>query len=318
MKRNILVTGGTGFVGQELISQLSALPDIQVFLACRDPIHSSDIVPNVSCVFYDLSQPDNLQQLPSNIDVVIHLAARVHMFGNQDPSVYSLENTEATARLATWAVRHKVNRFIFLSTIKVLGEFTEPRTKFTINSRFNPQDPYACSKREAEQQIKGIMANSGTSYTIIRPPLVYGTTDKGNFPKLIKMIASGVPLPFSGSSNKRDMVYVANLASLIVHAISSDKAKNQTFLVSDGEALMMSELIKTIALNIKSSGWIFYLPKSVFWLGLMLLGKKSIYERLFKSLEVDSARVQQMLGWKPPFNTQEACAKTVKEIIHAK
>ena len=296
---NILLTGGSGFLGTALL-QNDFFKQALVVGRTR-PKHCqrfSLVNLDANCVLTDTLR---------DIDIVVHVAAKAHVLNEK--SVNPIEdyrdiNTSATLNLAEQAARVGVKRFIFISTIKVLGNQTVGGHRFTSEDPLNPQDPYSISKAEAEMGLKKIMDQSDMEVVIIRPPLVYGQGVKGNFASLLKLASLSVPLPFGSIANRRSLVSVENLVDLICTCLDHPNAKNQTFLVSDDYDMSTPELCRLVA---KAGGYnshIFWFPGNLFWLCLVLIGKKAVYERLFGSLEVDIEFTKSHLNWKPPHNVR--------------
>jgi nucleoside-diphosphate-sugar epimerase len=154
-------------------------------------------------------------------------------------------NVEGTVALARQAAIAGVRRFVFLSSVKVNGEFTEAGHLFTEDDAPAPEDSYAVSKYEAEQLLRQIAAETGMEVVIIRPPLVSGPGVKANFESMMRCLARGVPLPLAAvTNNRRSLVALDNLVGLIVTCLNHPAAANQTFLVSDGKDLSTAQLLK--------------------------------------------------------------------------
>jgi UDP-glucose 4-epimerase len=297
----IALTGGSGFVGTALLRNDFFKEALVVGRTrpkqCR---HFSLVTLDACC---DLS--DTLR----DIDIVVHVAARAHVMNEKSVNsldVYRDINTLATLNLAEHAVRAGVKRFIFISTIKVLGDKTVGGCRFTSENPLNPQDPYSISKAEAEIGIKKIMDQSDMEVVIIRPPLVYGQGVKGNFASLLKLASLSVPLPFGAIKNRRSLVSVENLVDLICTCLDHPNAKNQTFLVSDDYDMSTPELCRLLAKTGGYNSRIFRFPRSLLWFALILIGKKTVYERLFGSMEIDIDLTKSKLNWKPPHKVEDS------------
>jgi nucleoside-diphosphate-sugar epimerase len=222
-------------------------------------------------------------------------------------------NVEGTANLAKHAAAAGVKRFIFLSSIKVNGEFSGLGAPFISSDEPAPEDPYGVSKNEAEQALKEICAETGMEFVIIRPPLVYGPGVKANFLSMLKWLSRGVPLPLGGiRKNKRSLVYLDNLVDLIRVCIEHPNAANQSFLVSDNHDVSTYELLANTASALNAPLRLLNIPPK--WLGFAgkLLGKKDIEQRLSASLQVDISHTQQMLAWEPPYSMEEGLKHTAE------
>mgnify|MGYP006106927567 CR=1 FL=1 len=298
---NILLTGGSGFLGAALL-QNDLFKEALVVGRTRPK----------QCRHFSLVKLDaccDLAETLHDIDIVVHVAARAHVMNEKSVNpldVYRDINTLATLNLAAQAARAGVKRFIFISTIKVLGNQTVGGRRFTSEDPLNPQDPYSISKAEAEMGLKKIMDQSDMDVVIIRPPLVYGQGVKGNFASLLKLASLSVPLPFGAIENRRSLVSLENLVDLICTCLDHPNAKNQTFLVSDDYDMSTPELCRLLAKTGGYNSRIFWFPGSLLWLGLRLIGKKAVYERLFGSMEVDIDFTKSHLNWKPPCDVKDS------------
>jgi nucleoside-diphosphate-sugar epimerase len=301
---NILLTGDTGFVGSSLLqydnSNRYTLFSKQTMMA-----------DGLSCPARIAADVD-YGNLFAGIDVVIHCAARVHVMDDQasDPlAAFVAVNTDGTLNFARQAAASGVKRFIFISTIKVNGEFTLPGQAFGADDLAKPCDPYGLSKWQAEQGLTALTKNSAMELVIIRPPLVYGKGVKGNFSRLATIASKGLPLPLGNITNSRSLVFVDNLADLIVVCINHPRAAGQTLLVSDGEDLSLSDLLRYIAQADHRGLRLIPLPQSC----QRLIGRLSpaLAQRLLASLVVDISHTRQLLAWQPPFSVRQGLAKTV-------
>jgi len=302
----LLVTGYSGFVGKHLVDQLKKTEHELTLLGRKKPSENKQIQ------FYNFSLGDSSPelQIASSIDVVIHCAARAHIMKDEvdDPiAEYRRVNVAGTLALAELAYKNGAKRFIYLSSVKALGESTEEGHKFSYNSPYNAEDPYGQSKAEAEAALIHYCETVGMEYVIIRPPLVYGKGVKANFASLYKLIGSGFPLPLAGiKSNRRSIVAIENLVALILCCISHPNAKNQCFMVSDNVDLSTAELIKLMAQAQGKRGWGVYVPNWCFSLIGKLFGKEDVIARLTGSLQVDISHTQSTLSWSPVMSTEDA------------
>lgn len=251
-----------------------------------------------------------------NVDQIVHLAARVHVMNDKcsDPlAEFRRVNVEGTVALARQAAVAGVRRFVFLSSVKVNGEFTKPGHPFTADAVPAPEDPYGVSKYEAEQLLRQIAAETGMEVVIIRPPLVYGPGVKANFESMRRWLARGVPLPLAAvTNNRRSLVALDNLVNVIVTCLNHPAAANQTFLVSDGEDLSTAELLKRMSAAMGKPARLFYLPPTLLKLGANVLNRPGIYQRLCGSLQLDIAKTRQLLGWTPPMSLDEGLRRAAE------
>ena len=313
----ILVTGAAGFVGSAICHSISAIGSAKIVAASRGP--SSSLPLSVDSVLYgDLSRGVNWKETLSMVDVVIHTAARVHVMRDEGPdslAEYRRVNVEGTLNLAKQAADAGVKRFVFLSTIKVIGDTTLPCRPFTERAELMPSDSYAISKREAEDALWRLSEETGLEVVVIRPPLVYGPGVKGNFFSLMCWLYKGVPLPLGGIHNKRSLVALDNLVDLIVTCIGHPAAVNQVFLAGDGEDLSTTELLRRVSSALGKPARLLPVPPKLLELGAVLLGKRAVAQRLCGSLQVDISKTRQLLGWNPPVSVDKALQKTAEDFL---
>lgn len=305
----ILLTGASGFIGRKLSVSLTEknIPFMQVVR--NDSLNSDYVI--------DMCDSPSWSEALEHKRVVIHLAGLAHVENNEYACLltqYRQVNVDATLHLAREAASAGVQRFIFISSISVIGNSTSQNKPFTEDDLPSPKDITGISKLEAEQGLKAISNETGMEIVIIRSPLVYGPGAKGNFARLMKLVAKGLPLPFGAIQNQRSLVAVDNLVDLIITCIEHPRASNQTFLAGDGHDLSTTELLIGIA---KAMGRpIILIPVPVVALKLMatLVGKKSMADRLFGSLQVDISKTEKLLGWHPPISVEEGLKRCFSDM----
>ena len=326
---NILVTGATGFVGQAVITELLR-QEHNVVASVRK--QSADLPLKIKQVNTgELSPATNWHDVVSSVEVVIHLAARVHVMDDDlsDPlTEFRRVNTEATLNLAKQAVMAGVKRFIFISSIKVNGEMTGAaspypeeegiKERFTENDSFVPIDPYGLSKYEAEQGLLALAKDTGMEVVIIRPPLVYGPGVRANFASMVRWVNKGVPLPLGAVHNQRSLIALDNLVSFISHCIDHPKAANEVFLISDGEDVSTTELLQKVAKALGKKSRLIPVPVGLMTFAAKLIGKSDVANRLFGSLQVDSSKARNLLGWKPMITMDAQLKKTAEAYLNRK
>lgn len=320
-KLNILITGASGFVGRALMKRLQVDQRFSARAAVRslsglNRTEGADLIETG-----DLGSIVDWQTALQEIDVVVHLAARAHMM--QDTAADPLAehrkiNVEGTLNVARQAQNAGVKRFIFLSTIKVNGEQTPLGRPFRAEDHPSPVDAYAISKREAEDGLRELCSNSTMEFVIIRPPLVYGPGVKGNFLTLLRWLDKGLPLPLASIHNKRSLVAVDNLVDLIVTCIDHSAAANQTFLVSDSEDLSTPELLKRTAAAIGTRVYLMRAPVGLLHFAAQCFGKTAAIHRLCGSLQLDTGKTRERLGWQPPVDVDQALHATARYYLGAR
>lgn len=302
----VLVTGASGFLGSALVPVLKQQGH-DVVATTRSSV-SAPVEGVEYRVVGDLNGAPDWQSPLQNIAVVVHTAARVHVMdeSSDDPlQAFRQVNVLATLDLARQAAEAGVSRFVFISSIKVSGEQTRPGTPFRADDTPRPIDPYGISKLEAEVGLLALAAETVMEVVVVRPPLVYGPGVKGNFASMIKLVGRGLPLPLGAIHNKRSLVGIGNLVDLIIRCLNHPAAANQVFLVSDGQDLSTTELLRGVAEAMGKPARLVPVPAGMLQLGATLLGKKAMAQRLLGSLQVDISKTREMLDWTPPYPVEE-------------
>ncbi|AAY96279.1 SDR family oxidoreductase [Pseudomonas protegens] len=313
----ILLTGASGFVGGAVHECLSKHSPHKLTVVVRKPIPALAATTSVTQV----EQIDGLTDWSSillDCNVVVHAAARVHVMheSSLDPlEAFRKVNVEGTLNLARQAAQRGVGRFVFISSIKVNGEGTPLNVPYTADDEPAPTDPYGISKMEAEKGLTLIASQTGMEVVIIRPVLVYGPGVKANFFNMMRWLYKGIPLPFGAIDNRRSLVALDNLVDLIVTCIDHPLAANQVFLVSDGEDLSTTELLKRMGGALGKPARLLAIPSGILSFSAALLAKKSISQRLCGSLQVDISKNRELLGWAPPLSVDKALDATAKYFI---
>lgn len=316
-KSRTLLTGSTGFVGKALRQRILVDDQYDLTIAARRAVDVSSVVRAVKIgnLAAQTDWADSLQ----DVDVVIHAAGLAQTVKDEagDPAAeYRKVNVGGSSNLARQAAATGVKRFIFISSIKVNGEETDPGQSFTANDMPAPEDPYGISKWEAEQALCDIAAETGMEVVIIRPPLVYGPGVKGNFASMIKLVAKGLPLPLGAVHNKRSLVALDNLVDLIITCINHPGAANQTFLAADGEDISTTQLLRGVANAMGRPSRLIPVPAEMLQFGATLLGKKAVAQRLLGSLQVDISHTRERLDWAPPLSLAQGlqrCFETYQD-----
>ncbi len=305
----VLVTGANGFIGRTLCDVLAA-SGRRVRKAMRIPVPR---LPDAVAVG-DIGADTDWRTALEGVSGVVHLAARTHVLRETatDPlAEYRKINVSGTERLARSAAAGGVRRLVFVSSVKVNGERTGERP-YSEDDTPRPEDAYGVSKLEAEQALSRIAAETGLELVVLRPPLVYGPDVKGNFLRLMHLVARGAPLPFGAIDNRRSFIYTDNLADAIVKTLSAPRAAGRTYLVSDGEDVSTPDLVRGLALALGVKPRLLSLPLAALGFAATLAGKRGEFARLAGSLQVDSSRLRRELGWQPPFTLAQGLELTAK------
>lgn len=303
----ILLTGITGFVGAALAQHLKAFPQFALYptFRCSHPDYPQ------ATVVGSIDRHTDWTTALQGIDTVIHLAARAHQIKDTAPNpeqAFYEVNTAGTANLVQQSIEAGVKHFIFISSIGAMATLSDD--VLTADSPCRPDTPYGLSKLAAEQALIQQTQGTGMTYTIIRPPLVYGPGNPGNMARLIKLVNTGLPLPLGAIHNRRSLVALPNLVDLITTCLTHPAAANQTFLVSDNEDLSTTDLLKRLAKALNKPARLIPVPMPLLQATAQILGKPALAQRLCGSLQVDIRKTQRMLNWTPPYTVDEGLQAT--------
>lgn len=315
MKR-VLVTGATGFVGGALVRRLGAEPGMVPVAGVRRVPAPAE----ASVEYLALGDLEDCRVSPQDLQgfsAMVHAAARVHVMHDHaaDPlAEFRRVNVQGTLALARAAAAAGVSRFVFLSSVKVNGEASRPGEPIRADDApVPPSDPYGLSKYEAEQGLRRIADETGMELVIVRPPLVYGPGVRANFLSLMRWLRLGIPLPLSGVDNRRSFVALDNLVDLLVCCVRHPAAANQTLLVSDGDDISTSELLRRLgaAMGRPARLWGSRLVRRL----LIATGRDSLVQRLYGSLQLDIDKTRELLGWTPPVRSEQALRETAEHFL---
>jgi UDP-4-keto-D-QuiNAc 4-reductase len=317
----VMVTGANGFVGSALCAHLLQRHNHVAALArsAKALLFDERFAQYLCRLEADFIDISSIKKHLEGQDAVVHCAARVHQVREEasDPlAAYRAINTQATLRLAQAAADAGVKRFVFLSSVKVNGNFTNPNQPFKA-VHAAPQDPYGISKWEAEQGLLEIAAKTGMEAVIIRPPLVYGPGVKANFLTMMQWLQRGIPLPLGAIANQRSLVALPNLVDFISLCLTHQKAANQTFMISDQQDVSTTELLRGLGQALKRPARLLPVPQGLLELSLKLVGKGGMAQRLCGDLTVDSAPATELLGWRPPLTVQQGLQLTVDHFLES-
>ena len=309
--KKILITGGQGFIGKAIAFTAHSQGNTIRISSRQNNIKNASF----QCIqTTDINSNTNWKIALEDIDVVIHCAARAHVLNEnaKDPcKSFNEANYHGTLNLAAQAIKAGVKRFIFLSSIGVNGAETHGHP-YTADDIPNPHSDYSRSKHEAEIGLMKLASESTLEVVIIRPPLVYGPSAPGNFQLLLTFLLRGIPLPLGNIHNKRSLVALDNLVNLIITCLDHPAAANQVFLVSDGDDLSTSDLLRRMGNALGKPARLLPIPASWLNLAATLVGKRSVAQRLCGSLQVDIEKTRRLLGWTPPLSVDQGLKRAAE------
>jgi nucleoside-diphosphate-sugar epimerase len=308
----VLVTGANGFVGSAAVVALQ----LAGWDVCGTVRHMDGAGSIPLKVVADMGSMDvdEWNSILADVDVVVHLAARAHVLKETavDPlAEFRRVNTEGTRVLMEGAIAAGVKRLVFVSSIGVNGDVSD-NLGFDEGGLVAPGKAYAVSKYEAELVLRRLAVGSRTELVIVRPPLVYGMGVKGNFERLLTLVAKGMPLPFGMTKNRRTLVAVENLASFLVCCVDHPRAAGEVFLVGDDESLSTGELVLCLGDGMGRVPLLVPVPPGLALVVAKFMGKSDLYRQLFGSLVVRNAKARNVLGWVPIRSAEDSLAKVGK------
>jgi len=280
----ILITGSSSFVGSNFI-KYSVHRDVQ----------------EISLFEYS---PDRIDF--TRFDIVIHLVAIVHQSKQIHEVEYYNINKDLGLKVAENAMRGGVHQFIFLSTVKVYGEFIPNSGPWDEDSSCLPEDSYGKSKYEAELALKQ-METKDFIVSIIRTPLVYGVGVKANMLSILRLVDRFPILPLAKVKNKRSFTSAENLVAFIDRII--ERKASGIFIAMDEQPLSTTDLVNLISRCLNKKVCLFKMPGIFIRLGKYIIPK--IFDRLFGSFEMDNSKTLAKLDFKPPLTTEEGIEKMV-------
>jgi nucleoside-diphosphate-sugar epimerase len=302
----VVVTGAAGFIGRALCAGLVAHGHRVLGLtrAPAQPIPGVEIRP-IGEITAGTHWPEHL----AGADVVIHLANRAHRPARTDPAE---DEAEAAAALARAAAASGVRRLVHMSSVRAMGETTRPGAPFRPTDPPLPRGGYGRAKLAIERALMPAAQETGLEFVILRPPLVYGPAVKANFRALIRLAASGLPLPFAGIANRRSLIFLDNLVDAAVRAALHPDAAGHVLLVRDAADLSTEELIRELAAGLGRPARLFAMPHAVFAACRRLPALGAFFARLTLSLQVDDSATRHLLGWVPPVSPEIGLAATAR------
>jgi len=310
--KSALITGATGFIGSALTRKLLG-DGWQVKAAVRTYNQALASQGGISQVMVGgIDDRTQWDEALAGVDTVVHLAARVHVMKEQalDPlAEFRQVNVAGTENLLRSSLRCGVERFVFLSSVGVNGSNSHG-SPFKEEDVPSPHNYYAQSKLEAEKRVEAIGREHGLKYVIIRAPLVYGPGNPGNFLRFLKILKTGLPLPFLLVTNKRSYLYVENLAHLVSEVMENPAADDQLFFASDLEDVSTAELVRKLRRKLGMRPLLMPLPASLLRFAGRVTRQEHAVEQLTGSLQVDCGKLVSRLGWTPPFSMDHGLGET--------
>lgn len=288
-KTRVLVTGADGFVGRHLVPYLASR-GYAVVAASRATTSFNN--PDVASVpLPDLSRLFDWQPILDQCDAVVHLAGIAHKYA--DDTFYDRVNHHATSALARALSRGAPKHLVFISSIAAQsGSYADHI--LTEDDFPKPNNAYGRSKFAAEQAIRA----AGISHTILRPVVIYGDGEKGNFAAVHRVSQLPIPLPFGALSAQRSVLSIQNFSSAVETALCNPRARGETFIVSNPKPVTVAQLIARYRKDHGKSVRLMPVPEGWIKLALRMLGQNAIWERIGQPLVAPPTKLLS-IGWQP-------------------
>ncbi|AFU97764.1 NAD-dependent epimerase/dehydratase family protein [Simiduia agarivorans] len=298
----VAVTGANGFVGQALTERLEA-NHVDTIGLVRPGRHNGVATLRQT----DYRDKNQLRAHLSGCHTVIHLIGKAHSKSANAWQDYCAVNVDLTLEIATAALMAGARRFIYLSSIKALGENTPKGRPFDYATTPHPQDNYGKSKLAAEHELQQFFKDTAVELIIVRPPLIWGKNPKGNLASLLKWAKRGIPLPLAGIQNQRHWVSIDLLCEFLTYlAISRENlAELPPLLIADPAPLSTSDAIQKMARANNVPLKMFSLSMRAWKILQHIPLARNSARKLSGNLEVDATQTNELTGWQPAPAQQE-------------
>lgn len=297
----LLVTGANGFIGSALSRALAAR-GMNVTALMRRPPSSSFAGETVVLSSYEALAPRHLQ----GHEAVIHLAGHAHAPGMRAAERERLftEDVRLARLVAERAASAGVSRFVFVSTIKVLGEHSGSRP-FDHRSAPAPADAYARARLAGEQAVREVAEAAGMAWVVVRPVLVVGEGARGNLDALLRWLSAGRPLPFAGMNNRRSLIGLEDLCELLACCAVHPDAAGRIFIASGDEAVSTTDICVALAEGLGVRPRLFRVPRWLCSMARAFPPTRGLEQRLAGSLQADNTETRRLLGWQPRMRARD-------------
>ena len=304
MGRRVLITGASGFIGRRLTGALAKM-GWQVRAASRDSstIQTASGVERVAMP--DLGRPVDWPALLDGASHVVHLAGIAHAPGSLPDELYTRINADAADELAE-AARGRIERLVLISSVRAQAGLSADHP-ITEKDTALPTDAYGRSKLAAERLI----AQSGVTFTVLRPAVVYGKGVKGNIASLATLAKTPMPLPFAGLGNRRSLLALENLVSAISLVLVSEQAANETFLVADAEPISVADLVAAMREGLGRPPHLVKVPLGAVKRLMKSFGREAEWERISGDFVIDASKLME-IGWRPAVATRDGIARMMR------
>lgn len=292
--KTYLVTGGSGFIGIRMCNAINA-SGANLKLILRKKNKGIEYKQYVS----DLDSGVIDEEAFIGVNTIIHLAGYAHDLDNKiNLNQYQKINVELTINIANLAVKHKVENFIFISSVKAGGNNVFSRCMTELDQN-NPRGDYGRTKREAELELLRIGKENNIRISILRPSLVYGPEVKGNLQLMISAVRKGWFPPLPETGNKKSMIHVDDLVNAILMVSSCENANGEIYIVTDGKVYSSREIYEVVCNISEKSLPKWHIPLFLFKLASKISPKIKVkVDKLFRDEYYCSKKIES-IGFMP-------------------
>lgn len=298
----VLVTGAGGFIGRAVVRRLETAGH-RVRRTSRRAAGHGDVVR------VEIGPGTDWRAALDGAMAVVHLAGVVHRRGAGERE-HERVDVLGTRRLAEQAAAAGVRRFVYSSSLAVYGVLAADRP---IDERtpVAPCTPYGRAKCGAEQALLAIAGSMEP--VVLRPPMVHGLGAPANLGALAAAVRRGLPLPLAGTDNRRSLLGRQNLADFVELALRHPAAAGETFVLADARPVSTEELVRLIAEGLGRRPRLFRAPRPLLAALRASARGRTLYEKLFGSLEVDASHARRTLDWRPALSIEEGLRAVGRE-----
>lgn len=316
----VLVTGGTGFLGGHIVSQLSAMGKTVRILARPPAKESHNYKASENNVIWgDIRNPKIVEQAVEGVDNIIHLVSNFRKGGSDKKEAYEI-NVEGTNNVLQAAQKYGIKHLIHCSTIGVHGTVLEiPANEET---PFNPTDLYQETKLIAEKRVWEFYRETGLPITVIRPISLFGPGDLRML-KLFRMIKKGNFIIFGKGEVLFHPSYIDDVVRGFTLCLNNEKAIGEAFIIGGEGYLTLNELCKLIADELQVPPPKIRVPLAPI-LALAILCERfcaplglepPLHKRRVSFFQNNRAfsieKAKKVLGYEPQYSLKEGIQKTI-------
>jgi nucleoside-diphosphate-sugar epimerase len=317
----VLVTGGKGFLGSHIVSQLSALGEtVRVFSRPPEKKSQKPEISGNNVVWGEIREPKAVEQAVEGVDIVIHLVSNFRKGGSDKKEAYGV-NVEGTNNVLEAAKKFGVKQLIHCSTIGVHGSVLSiPANEETA---FNPGDLYQETKLIAEQRVWDFYRETGLPITVIRPISLYGPGDLRML-KLFRMIQKGRFVIVGNGDVFFHPAYIDDVVRGFLLCLNNEKAIGEVFILGGDEYLTLNELCEAIATELNVNPPTLKVPLAP------VLGLATLFEQICEPLGIEPPlhrrrvsffqnnrafsidKAKRILGYEPQVSLKEGIRQTIQ------